>query len=204
MIHRLSASKLIAELPSGESFLRYGARPAIHVRTAGRGTNKTGVAPECRYRSTGELTAIRSMTRKADEARIRQEMAAAIAAYTGPVTKCPPGKARGGPGKVKLLIRPRYTPPKGTTQASNPQIHDALAPIAPRKARTADTMGLPGVKDRANGTSACWRRSSRPASLRRSSMGPRLRISRSPASPRPCRVHGRRKPVSATHRRWTA
>jgi len=26
-------------------------------------------------------------------------------------------------------------------------------------------MGLPGVKDRANGTSACWLRSSRPASL---------------------------------------
>jgi hypothetical protein len=48
------------------------------------------------------------MTRKADEARIRQEMAAAIAAYAGPVTKCPPGKARGGTGKVKLLIRPRY------------------------------------------------------------------------------------------------
>jgi hypothetical protein len=45
------------------------------------------------------------MTRKADEARIRQEMAAAIAAYTGPVTKCPPGKAIGGTGKVKLLIR---------------------------------------------------------------------------------------------------
>jgi hypothetical protein len=66
-----------------------------------------------------EATAIRSMTRKADEARIRQEMAAAIAAYTGPVTKCPPGKARGGTGKVKLLIRPRYrakpppvTPPR--------------------------------------------------------------------------------------------
>jgi hypothetical protein len=57
---------------------------------------------------TGEATAIRSMTRKADEARIRQEMAAAIAAYAGPVTKCPPGKARGGTGKVKLLIRPRY------------------------------------------------------------------------------------------------
>jgi hypothetical protein len=73
------------------------------------------------------VTAIRSMTRKADEARIRQEMAAAIAAYTGPVTKCPPGKAIGGTGKVKLLIRPRYTPPKGTTQASNPEI--------PRKAR---------------------------------------------------------------------
>jgi len=36
---------------------------------------------------TGEATAIRSMTRKADEARIRQEMAAAIAAYAGPVTK---------------------------------------------------------------------------------------------------------------------
>jgi hypothetical protein len=57
------------------------------------------------------------MTRKADEVRIRQEMAAAIAAYTGPVTKCPPGKARGGTGKV---IRPRYrakpppvTPPRG-------------------------------------------------------------------------------------------
>ena len=43
---------------------------------------------------TGEATAIRSMARKADEARIRQEMAAAIAAYTGPVTKCPPGTAR--------------------------------------------------------------------------------------------------------------
>ena len=42
----------------------------------------------------------------------------------------------------------------------------ALAPIAPRKARkprdAADTMGLPGVKDRANGTSACWLRSSSP------------------------------------------
>ena len=64
--------------------------------------------------------AIRSMTRKADEARIRQEMAAAIAAYTGPVTKCPPGKARGGTGKVKLLIRPRYTPPR---EPLKPQIH---------------------------------------------------------------------------------
>jgi len=68
---------------------------------------------------TGEATAIRSMTRKVDEARIRQEMAAAIAAYAGPVTKCPPGKARGGTGKVNLLIRPRYrakpppvTPPR--------------------------------------------------------------------------------------------
>ena len=68
---------------------------------------------------TGEATAIRSMTRNADEARIRQEMAAAIAAYAGPVTKCPPGKARGGTGKVKLLITPRYrakpppvTPPR--------------------------------------------------------------------------------------------
>ena len=50
------------------------------------------------------------MTRKAEEARIKQEIAAAIAAYTGPVTKCPPGKARGGTSKVKLLIRPRYTP----------------------------------------------------------------------------------------------
>jgi hypothetical protein len=49
-------------------------------------------------------------------------------------------------------------------------------------------------------TESRWLRWSRPASLRRLSMGPRLRISRSPASPRPCRVHGRRKPVSATHR----
>jgi hypothetical protein len=41
------------------------------------------------------------MTRKADEARIRQEMAAAIAAYTGPVTKCP---AAWNGGKVSQLL----------------------------------------------------------------------------------------------------
>ena len=60
------------------------------------------------------------MTRNADEARIRQEMAAAIAGYAGPVTKCPPGKARGGTGKVKLLIRPRYRakPPRRYTAAA--------------------------------------------------------------------------------------
>ena len=47
-------------------------------------------------------------------------MAAAIAAYAGPVTKCPPGKARGGTGKVKLLIRPRYRakPPRRYTAAA--------------------------------------------------------------------------------------
>ena len=67
------------------------------------------------------MTAIRSMTRKADEARIRKEMTAAIAAYTGPVTKCPPGKARGGTGKVKLLIRPRYTPQR---EPLKPRIHN--------------------------------------------------------------------------------
>jgi hypothetical protein len=98
------------------------ARRAAAAKQNGRRPWVLAVSGECRYRSTREMTAIRSMTRKADEARIRQEMAAAIAAYTGPVTKCPPGKARGGTGKVKLLIRPRYTPPKGTTQASNPQI----------------------------------------------------------------------------------
>jgi hypothetical protein len=86
------------------------------------------------------VTAIRSMTRKADEARIRQEMAAAIAAYTGPVTKCPPGKARGGTGKVKLLIRPRYTPQR---KPLKPRIHKyhgrpsrsvaILNPQAPRR-----------------------------------------------------------------------
>jgi hypothetical protein len=38
----------------------------------------------------------------------------------------------------------------------------------------------------------CWlpSPSCRPASLRRSSMAPRLRTSRSPASPRPCPIHG--------------
>jgi hypothetical protein len=63
------------------------------------------------------VTAIRSMTRKADEARIRKEIAAA----TGPVTKCPPGKARGGTGKVKLLIRPRYTPQR---EPLKPRMHN--------------------------------------------------------------------------------
>jgi hypothetical protein len=89
----------------------------VNVKRASPGCWRlTGSAGKDR---TGEATAIRSMTRKADEARIRQEMAAAIAAYTGPVTKCPPGKARGETGKVKLLIRPRYrakpppvTPPR--------------------------------------------------------------------------------------------
>ena len=68
------------------------------------------------------MTAIRSMMRKADEARVRQEMAAAIAAYTGPVTKYPPGKARGGTGKVQLLIRPRYTPQREPLKPRIPQI----------------------------------------------------------------------------------
>ena len=74
-------------------------------RTAAVAAKKTRVARvlavsrECGKDRTGEATAIRSMTRKADEARIGQEMAAAIAAYTGPVTKCPPGKARGGTGR---------------------------------------------------------------------------------------------------------
>ena len=95
-------------------------------RTGGRGSQKNARRNECWRLAgsagkdrTGEATAIRSMTRKADEARIRQEMAAAIAAYAGPVTKGPPGKARGGTGKVKLLITPRYrakpppvTPPR--------------------------------------------------------------------------------------------
>jgi hypothetical protein len=62
------------------------ARRAAAAKQNGRRPGVLAVSEECRYRSTGELTAIRSMTRKADEARIRQEMAAAIAAYTGPVS----------------------------------------------------------------------------------------------------------------------
>jgi hypothetical protein len=51
---------------------------------------------------------------------------------------------------------------------------------------------LPRVRPRANGTSACSlpSPSCRPASLRRSSMVPRLRTLPSPASPRPCPIRG--------------
>jgi hypothetical protein len=59
------------------------------------------------------VTAIRSMTRKADEARIRQEMAAAIAAYTGPVTKCPPGKANRWDGQGEATHKAALHPSQG-------------------------------------------------------------------------------------------
>ena len=75
------------------------------------------------------------------------------------------------------------------------------SPQSPRPGDGSTTSGSvalppsprsPSVKPRANGTSACWlpSPSCRPASLRRSSMAPRLRISRSPASPRRCPIRG--------------
>jgi hypothetical protein len=61
-------------------------------------------------------------------------------------------------------------------------------PTTSDSAALPSSPGLPSVRPRANGTSACWlpSPSCRPASLRRSSMAPRLRTSRSLASPRPC------------------
>jgi hypothetical protein len=44
---------------------------------------------------------------KAHEAAIKRQMAAAVAAYVGPVTKCPPGAAR-AEQPVQALLRPRY------------------------------------------------------------------------------------------------
>ena len=73
------------------------------------------------------MTAIRSMTRKAGEDQ----------AGDGGGDR---GLYRAGDqvptrqGKVKLLIRPRYTPKQGTTQASNPQI--------PRRAATSSRERL--------------------------------------------------------------
>ena len=78
--------------------------------------------------------------------------------------------------------------------------HPARPPLAP-------SPRLPSVRPRANGTSACWllSPSCRPASLRRSSMAPRLRTSRSPALPRPCPIRGpsrsRASDCDAAH--WT-
>ena len=75
------------------------------------------------------------------------------------------------------------------------------SPPSPRPGDGSTTSGsaallpsprLPSVRSRANGTSACSlpSPSCRLASLRRSSMAPRLRTSRSPASPRPCPIPG--------------
>ena len=44
--------------------------------------------------------------------RIKQEMAEAVAAYRGPIVKCPPGRATGSSGQseadLHLLTRPRF------------------------------------------------------------------------------------------------
>jgi hypothetical protein len=44
--------------------------------------------------------------------RIKQEMAEAVAAYRGPIVKCPPGRAMGSSGQseadLDLLTRPRF------------------------------------------------------------------------------------------------
>jgi hypothetical protein len=44
--------------------------------------------------------------------RIKQEMAEAVAAYRGPIVKCPPGRAMGSSGQneadLELLTRPRF------------------------------------------------------------------------------------------------
>jgi hypothetical protein len=44
--------------------------------------------------------------------RIKQEMAQAVAAYRGPIVKCPPGRAMGSSGQneadLELLTRPRF------------------------------------------------------------------------------------------------
>jgi hypothetical protein len=44
--------------------------------------------------------------------RIKQEMAQAVAAYRGPIVKCPPGRATGSSGQsetdLDLLTRPRF------------------------------------------------------------------------------------------------
>ena len=44
--------------------------------------------------------------------RIKQEMAEAVAAYRGPIVKCPPGRAAGSSGRseadLDLLTRPRF------------------------------------------------------------------------------------------------
>jgi hypothetical protein len=51
--------------------------------------------------------------------RMRQEMTEAIEAYAGPVTKCPPGRARGKPVKLKPLspVLPSKAKPKLDIQA---------------------------------------------------------------------------------------
>jgi NAD(P)-dependent dehydrogenase (short-subunit alcohol dehydrogenase family) len=82
-------------------------------------------------------------------------------------------------------------------------VTDAMlcSPQSPRPGDGSTNSGLvalapsprsPSVRPRANGTSACSLPSPsyRPASLRRSSMAPRRRTSRSLASPRPCPIPG--------------
>jgi hypothetical protein len=50
--------------------------------------------------------------------RIKQEMAQAVAAYRGPIVKCPPGRATGSSGQsetdLDLLTRPRFRASRGS------------------------------------------------------------------------------------------
>ena len=85
--------------------------------------------------------------------------------------------------------------------AMKPESREALLPQSLRPgdgSMTSGSGGLlpsprsPNAKAKANGISACWHPSPscRPASSRRSSMASRLQISRSLASPEPCRIRG--------------
>jgi hypothetical protein len=67
---------------------------------------------------------------RADEARIKRQIAAAVAAYVGPVTKCPPGMAR-AEEPVKLILRPRYRFGRGD---SSVKVKNPAAPAVKREA----------------------------------------------------------------------
>jgi hypothetical protein len=55
----------------------------------------------------------RSVTKQIEDRRVKQQMAEAIARYEGPITKCPPARARGGERTeaepLPLLTRPRFS-----------------------------------------------------------------------------------------------
>jgi DNA invertase Pin-like site-specific DNA recombinase len=98
------------------------------------------------------------------------------------------------------------------TAAIKPESRDALLTAIAKAGDGSTTSGsaaspqwprLPSAKAEGNGTSGCWHRSPsfRLAPLQRSSMAPRLLISRSPASPRPCHTRGpSRRGVSGCNR----
>jgi hypothetical protein len=68
---------------------------------------------------------LRSTLRKADQARIQRQMTAAVAAYVGPVIKCPPGVAR-AQELVKRLLRPRYRSSRADRSA---KVKNPAAPV---------------------------------------------------------------------------